>query len=328
MCPRVSVVMPIYNAMPYLGQAIDSILRQTYTDFQIMAIDDGSDDESWSVVRERAERDHRVEPIQIEHSGIVAALNRGLEAARGEFIARMDADDISRPNRLAQQVAFLDRHPDVVAVGTDLLRIDDRGGAIGKMGVAVDHEAIESVMLRGQAGAMTHATTMWRRAVLDACGGYYQQWAQHAEDLELFLRMAEQGRLANLDCVLYEVRKHTSSVTHLESERHLYRLKQRIVNQARARRGLELISKLDGVADREINTLDHRLLWAWRALGAEHYGTARRHAWAVARGRPMSWRAWVILVGMMLPRRVLRKLRDQRRRKRSRTLKAAGASCG
>ena len=114
---------------------------------------------------------------------------------------------------------------------------------------------------------LTHATTVCRRAALDACGGYYQEWARHAEDLELFLRVAERGRLANLDRVLYEVRQHTSSVTHLESERHLYQLKRKIVDQARTRRGLESITELDGAVDREIDTLDHRFIVGLAGVG-------------------------------------------------------------
>jgi glycosyltransferase involved in cell wall biosynthesis len=309
--------MPVYNAMPYLPEAVGSVLGQTYGDFELIAVDDGSTDASWDYLQQAAAGDDRLRPVRIDHGGIVAALNAGLAAARGQLIGRMDADDRCAPEKFAQQVAYLDAHPETVAVGTDLRRIDPAGRPIGPKGVSTDPAAIEAALLRGRASAMTHATTVWRRSAMDAAGGGYREWARHAEDLELFLRIAEVGRLANLDRVLYEVRKHPASVTHGESERRLFALKSRIVAEARARRGLPMIEGLDGASDREVSTWDHRLLWASRAAGAEHFATARHHAAAVLRRRPWKRRGWAVLVGSSLPRPVFRWVRDRRRRRRA-----------
>ena len=354
--------MPVFEAMPYLESAVGSVVGQTFGDWELIAVDDGSGDGSWACLQSWAQRDTRVRPIRADHGGIVSALNRALAETRGQLIARMDADDVSRPTRLAEQVAYLDAHPEVAAVGTDLLRIDPAGRPIGEKGVSTQHAQIESVMLAGQAGAMTHATTMTRRAALEAVsggtlgrpaldpaaaeprraergdegemeagneagnegggeGGVYREWARHAEDLELFLRVAEWGRLANLDRVLYEVRQHTTSITHTEDERRLRALKARIVAEASARRGLAVADPRvpdaigTGGAGRRLTTLDHRLLWASRALGSGHAGTARRHAAVVATRRPWSARAWVVLLGSCLPARLRTALRDQRRRR-------------
>ena len=337
--------MPVFEAMPYLEAAVASVVGQTFEDWELIAVDDGSGDGSLECLERWAGRDRRVRPIRAEHGGIVSALNRGLSVAGGELIARMDADDVSRPTRLAEQVAYLDGRPEVVSVGTDLLRIDPAGRPIGEKGVATDHAAIEAVMLAGQAGAMTHATTMTRRWVLEAVaeteggasgsaadraggsghglGGVYREWARHAEDLELFLRVAERGRLANLDRVLYEVRQHTSSITHTEDERRLRALKARIVAEARVRRGLDVSDSAAGGAfgeggegaARRLTSLDHRLLWASRALGAGNVHTARRHAAVVVARRPWSRRAWVVLAGSWLPGPLRTRLRDRRRRR-------------
>ena len=313
MNPLVSVLMPVYNALPFLDEAVQSVLDQTWTDFELVAIDDGSSDGSWGRLKEFAERDRRVVIHRIDHGGIVAALNAGLALCRGEFVARADADDRCRPNRLAQQVAYLQSHPEVAVVGTDLLRIDETGRPICTLGVKVHHEQIEAVMLRGRTGTLTHATTMSRRAALIDAGGYREAY-RHAEDLDLFLRVAEAGRLANVDEVLYEVRQHLGSITRKDSQRRLYELKRQIVNEARSRRGLDAIEQLE-LGSQDVDADGHRLIWAWRAAGALHRDTANRLAWTVARRRPWRWRAWAILLLNGIPLPLLRSIRDRRRRR-------------
>ena len=115
--PRVSVVMPAYNAEKYIGEAIDSILNQTFTDFEFIIIDDGSSDRTADIVKSYS--DPRIRLLANErNSGIVASLNRGIQKATGKYIARMDADDYSRLDRIKKQVDFLDNHPEVIALGT------------------------------------------------------------------------------------------------------------------------------------------------------------------------------------------------------------------
>src|SRR5262245_47416384 len=123
--PAVSVLMPVYNAGRFLAPALDSILAQTFADFELIAIDDGSSDGSGKVLAEFAARDRRVCVLTQENCGIVATLNRALELARAPLVARMDADDLSRPDRFAQQVAYLREHPDVAVVSGAMDQIDE-----------------------------------------------------------------------------------------------------------------------------------------------------------------------------------------------------------
>src|SRR5678816_4165512 len=111
--PRVSIVMPVYNAAAYLAEAVDSILAQTFRDFQFVIVNDGSTDRSTAILERYAHRDQRIKLISRPNTGIVGALNDGLAEATGDYIARMDADDVSTPNRLAVQVDYLDKHLDV-----------------------------------------------------------------------------------------------------------------------------------------------------------------------------------------------------------------------
>src|SRR3954469_1098404 len=114
--PAVSVIMPVYNARAYVAEAIDSVLAQTFGDFELILVDDGSTDGSLDILRGYEKRDPRVRVISRPNTGIVGALNDGLKLARGEFIARIDADDASLPNRFEKEIAFLRAHPDVVIV--------------------------------------------------------------------------------------------------------------------------------------------------------------------------------------------------------------------
>src|ERR1700716_545696 len=122
--------MPVFNGGSYLAAAVESVLKQSFGDFELLAIDDGSTDQSVSVLSGFARSDGRIRLITQANAGIVASLNRALGLARGEYVARMDADDVALPSRLAMQVAFLDGHPDVAVVGSAIRLIDADGNAI------------------------------------------------------------------------------------------------------------------------------------------------------------------------------------------------------
>src|SRR4051812_12237605 len=120
MKPQVSILMPVYNARPYIAAAVESILSQTFTDWECIIIDDGSTDGSLEILQSFAQRDKRIVLISRPNRGLVATLNEGLEHVHGEYVMRMDADDLSRPERMEQQVAYLRAHPEIVAVGCAL----------------------------------------------------------------------------------------------------------------------------------------------------------------------------------------------------------------
>ena len=215
--PRVSVVMPVHNGGPYLQHAIDSILGQTFTDFEFLIIDDGSTDSTVEVLRPYQVADNRVRVHHQEKAGLVASLNRGCSHARAAYIARMDADDIAFPDRFARQVEFLDRHPEVALVGSAVVRIDATGQEIKRNVCPTSHAEI--VQALREYTCFTHSTVMMRTEALAAIGGYRPAY-RHAEDYDLWLRLAERYQLANLPDPLlyYRVYPDQVSVRHLDQQ--------------------------------------------------------------------------------------------------------------
>src|SRR5262245_57688415 len=210
--PRVSVLMVVRDAERFVGEAIDSIMAQTYSDFELLVYDDGSSDESAAILERAAGRDLRVQLFREEPQGLTFWLRQGVGDARGELVARMDADDIAHPERLARQVTFLDRHPEHVAVGCDALLVDPERRPIRQLGVCTDHEGIDAELLRGRGDALLHPSALLRRGDVLAVGSYCVDY-RVAQDLDLFLRLAERGRLANLPEPLLEYRQHLGKVS-------------------------------------------------------------------------------------------------------------------
>jgi hypothetical protein len=199
--PRVSVVMPVRNGGSYLEPAVASILGQTFTDFEFVIIDDGSTDSTAEVLRRFQAADTRVRVHHREQAGVVASLNRGCDLARAAYIARMDADDIAFPERLARQVEFLDRHPRVAVVGSAVVRIDASGREIKRNTCPTSHPDIVAALR--EYVCFTHPSVLVRAAALRAVGGYRRAY-RDAEDYDLWLRLAERYELANLsDPLLY-----------------------------------------------------------------------------------------------------------------------------
>ncbi len=208
--PAVSVLMPVYDAGRFLTAALESILAQTFADFELIAIDDGSRDDSSAVLARFAARDPRIRVLSQENRGIVATLNRALELARAPLVARMDADDLSRPDRFAKQIAYLRQHPEVAAVSGAMDVIDDGGAYLRTDAFPTLPGAIESELIHRN--CFCHAPVMARTETLRSIGGYRGR-VQYAEDYDLWLRMSEVARLANLPDVLYSVRLHPVTIS-------------------------------------------------------------------------------------------------------------------
>ena len=206
--PTVTVLMPVYNAAPYLGLAIESILRQTYVNFELLVIDDGSTDTSQEIILSYV--DPRIRLLANgENQGLTRTLNIGLEAARAELIARQDADDISLPRRLEKQVAFMDAHPEVALLGSQALQIDHQGRYRG----TIDH-SIETAGLRWELlfdNAFVHSAVVYRRKVVWKELGGYSEAFPFVEDYELWSRVASSHPVANLPDRLVAYRVHASA---------------------------------------------------------------------------------------------------------------------
>ena len=303
MTPAVSVVMPVYDAEAYLGLALDSILAQTFLDFELIAVDDGSRDGSRALLERCAARDPRVRVIVRPHAGVSATLNAGLALARGALIARMDADDVAHPERLARQVAHLRAHREIVALGTEVEVIDPQGWPIRTLGVPLDHDAIDTALLRGRGEALVHPVAMFRREALEAVGGYRGAF-DHAEDIDLYLRLAERGRLANLPETLLQYRHHLRNTTHACEHEHR-RIVNEVLREARLRRGLDAAPSLGlPPAATDTSAIDYWCEWVRQAVIGGNLATARKHAFAVLRAEPVRWRSWQLLLRALLGLRV------------------------
>ena len=210
--PKLSVIMPVYNGERYLWQAIESILNQTFRDFELLIINDGSTDRSREIAVSYT--DPRIVLIDNERNmGLSRSLNRGICLARGEYVARQDADDLSHPDRLRRQVEYLERHPDIVLVGTRVQWIDPQGHPLRLSSPAFTCSQIRwGYLVRAE--GISGAVGMFRkRLVVDQIGLYSEDF-RYANDAELHSRIARRFQVANLPEPLYQVRVHSQQMTH------------------------------------------------------------------------------------------------------------------
>jgi len=214
--PKVSVIMPAYNAETFIREAIDSILAQSHRDFELVILDDGSMDATASIVQ--SYDDPRIRLIQKDNEGVAATLNRGIGLAQGEFIWRHDADDISTPERLEKQIRFLNEHPDVLLCSTQIAFMTERG-RIAKNKKQPKDQWFEGLPWKrvgfkdfNPFSPITHATILARASILRELNGYRTQF-KTAEDIDLWLRMMELGKMVVLNECTYQVRLSRTSAT-------------------------------------------------------------------------------------------------------------------
>lgn len=212
--PNVSVVMPVYNGEKYLRESMDSILDQSYTDFEFIIIDDCSTDESFDIIR--SYKDTRIRLIRNEENlRLPASLNKGIRLAKGKYIARMDADDISLPNRFFKQVNYMESHPEVAALGASFQAIDCEGCNLYKHHALVDDDLERYYLIPSP---LAHPTVMMRRETIVSNNLFYDVKYSSAQDYDLWLRIRKQFKIANLPDVLLKYRIHKKSISSLRSQ--------------------------------------------------------------------------------------------------------------
>lgn len=212
--PALSVAMSAFNAERFLGEAIESVLAQTFTDFEFLILDDGSRDSTRAIIEHHAARDSRIRPIIRENRGLIASLNQLLGEARAPLVARMDADDVCLPQRFARQMEFLASHPDHGVLGTWCEDIDANGRpwpVATAYRQPVDHEGfLQAVPL--DRPLLCHPSVIFRRDLVLAVGGYHAAF-RHCEDLDLWLRLASATRIASLPEQLIKYRHYDEQVS-------------------------------------------------------------------------------------------------------------------
>lgn len=218
----VSVILPVFNGERFIQEAIASILSQSFTDWELIVVDDASTDRSASLVQATA--DARITLLHNDvNRGVVESLNRGIDHSRGTYICRMDCDDIAMPDRIEKQVRFMEDHPAHAVVGCNIHLIDERGTVIGEKTFPRTSEEIRRSLFIHNPFA--HGGVMIRKRVLDYVGGYDVRFL-HNEDYDLWLRIGARYPMANLSEQLLKRRIHAASITSAkETELTRYRVR-------------------------------------------------------------------------------------------------------
>lgn len=326
--PLISVVMPVFNSEKYLADAIESILDQTFTNFEFLIFDDGSTDTSPDIVKLYVARDKRIiadfSPI---NKGLVVHLNEGIRRARGKYIARMDSDDVSLPMRLEIQKKFLEDHPQVGVVGSSSLRMDHQSES-----VTPSKRITSSSYLFWQCfftNPLSHPTVMYRKAAVLAVGGY-DETKIHTEDYDLWSRLLPIQHFANIQEPLLKYREHSASVSARNRETQIRNSSKTLADLWRNQLGIEISDDealfLKGFhrgyddLPAELAYPAFRKLWTLRRMvGARfshvddevHRDAFRRSIYLATRVRSTSVLEFMRLVGCLLvyyPRYVVRQI--------------------
>jgi len=207
--PVVSVLMAVHDGRRHLREALESLFAQTFDDFELVLVDDASTDDSRAIAESYGDARVRI-LANDENLGLTRSLNRGLAVARGRYVARLDADDVAHRERLALQVAHLDRHPDLALVASAYRRIDEDGGARGERHVPLSSTAIRWHLLF--LNAFAHSSVTFRRSVAESLGGY-DDAVRYPQDYELWSRIAAGHDVAALPQCLVSYRHSESSMT-------------------------------------------------------------------------------------------------------------------
>ena len=299
--PDVSVLLTTYNGLPFLRESIASILGQSLRDIELVVVDDGSTDGTETFLE--SIDDPRLVVISQANSGTAAAANAGLAVCRGQLIARMDADDISVPERLEAQVAYLADHPQVGILGswTQNLGLHGQLGAVNRLPTA--HDAIAEALWAGR-HALSHPSLLIRAEVLDQIGGYWSY--RLVDDWDMMMRAIEVTRAANLDQPLLQYRVHPGSLNGRSALRVLAHKEFSIVRAAARRDGRIEPSYEEFLADRLTRPLVEEISQRAQARSLDFYrrGVRRQLDGASARGL-----ADVAMAGLLDPGAALRRLR-------------------
>ena len=215
--PKISVIMPAYNVEKYIAEAIESILNQTFKDFEFIIIDDGSTDRTWEIIQEYSKKDSRIIAFKNKRNlKICKTLNKGIEIARGKYIARMDADDWSYPDRLEKQYKFMEENPEIVISGGTMEVCNEKMEVLNQRKYNLSDEAIRKKLFRYS--PFCHPCTIYKKRVAKKMGGY-NEYLFDAEDYDFYFRLGLYGKFGNLPDVIFKLRTRSQSVSQARLRR-------------------------------------------------------------------------------------------------------------
>jgi glycosyltransferase involved in cell wall biosynthesis len=272
---------------------VQSILKQTYKNFEFLIVDDGSTDDSLTILNRYTTQDTRIKLISRPNTGYIKALNEMLERSEGEFIARMDADDISDCRRFEIQLEKMRSNPNLVAVGTKLMLVDPENNDLYSPPTPLDHDSIDRQNLKGVGLAICHPSVMFRRKAAFRVGAYNERFYP-AEDVDFFLRLAEIGDLENIDYIGIRYRLHRQSVGHKHRTSQIQAAYESAL-AAMGRRKLPPSPPHAPENETVFRQQAYTVVWAWWALQGKNFRTARRYAILSLLACPWDLDRWKLL---------------------------------
>jgi len=239
---KISIVMPAYNAERFLAEAIESVLAQTYKDFELIILDDGSQDHTRAIAESFAQRDARVRVESHVNMGVASTLNKGLDLAESEWVAIMHADDVMMPNRIERQLSFVGAHPELAVASSWVRHIDSDGRIIAKgKSCLLTHEAVQKLYLANDLVGFSHPASILRKSAVLAVGGYRGELRVN-EDIDLWNRLLEHGyKMLVQPEYLIEYRIHSGSASIAQARsvrRHLRWVKECMLRRRRGEQEL------------------------------------------------------------------------------------------
>ena len=249
--PRISVVMPVYNAGRFLHQSIQSILDQTYSNFEFIIVNDASTDNTDEILSSYAQNDPRITVLNNPYNiGVSRSVERAMQKAKGDYIARMDADDISLPTRFQKQIDYLTQHPDVVALGTQCITIDENSHTIGEKTFPLSHKDIYRYIFRFI--PVQQPSLMIARYRLPKHFDFYSNSFRTAEEVELIFRLFQYGKVENLPDKLLKYRIHPDNTSFLSVKKTFYNT---LISRIRAIYAYDYQPTLSGIIATVLQTL-------------------------------------------------------------------------
>jgi glycosyltransferase involved in cell wall biosynthesis len=219
--PRLSVITASHNCSQYLSEAVGSVLSQTFSDLEMVIVDDCSSDGSFELAQSLAKEDARVSTLCMScNSGPAATRNVGIQNARGAWLGILDADDVAMPRRFEEQFSLIDRHPELIMVSGNSVSINSAGCALRAHTYPTDHEHLIRNLYHGKAFP-PHSSMMYRKDCVDAIGAFNVRF-KRSQDYDLWLRLSEMGRLASVPQPVVKMRKHSSNISNTEGGKMQY----------------------------------------------------------------------------------------------------------